>query len=153
MIAAGASAQALQRAAVTHGMATMRDVAIARVRGGETTLQEVERVIGDSVEDKSQEKSGAPVSILLVNADPAWRRMARALLESDDVRVVEAVDAAQAMQRMSGGEQFALTLTDMHMPSSADALPAATTATDLDRPELEWPVAAKQPNTSRQAPH
>ena len=75
MIAAGASAQALQRAAVTHGMATMRDVAIARVRGGETTLQEVERVIGDSVEDKSQEKSGAPVSILLVNADPAWRRM------------------------------------------------------------------------------
>ena len=153
MIAAGASAQALQRAAVTHGMATMRDVAIARVRGGETTLQEVERVIGDNVEDKSQEKSGAPVSILLVNADPAWRRMARALLESDDVRVVEAVDAAQAMQRMSGGEQFALTLTDMQMPSSADALPAATTATDLDRSELEWPVAAKQPNTSRQAPH
>src|SRR5438876_6666185 len=153
MIAAGASAQALQRAAVSHGMATMRDVAIARVRGGETTLQEVERVIGDSVEDKSQEKSGAPVSILLVNADPAWRRMARALLESDDVRVVEAVDAAQAMQRMSGGEQFALTLTDMYMPSSADALLAATTATDLDRSELEWLVAAKQPNTSRQAPH
>src|SRR5205807_1101117 len=103
--------------AVTQGMATMRDVAIARVRCGETTLQEVERVIGDNAKDQTQETSSASVSILVVNADPAWRRMARALLERDGVRVVEAVDTAQAMQRVSNGEQFALMLMDMHMPA------------------------------------
>src|SRR5205085_4852194 len=41
MIASGATANALQRAAISQGMAPMRDVAVARVRRGETTLQEV----------------------------------------------------------------------------------------------------------------
>jgi type II secretory ATPase GspE/PulE/Tfp pilus assembly ATPase PilB-like protein/CheY-like chemotaxis protein len=122
MIAAGASASALQRAAVVQGMAPMRDVAIARVRRGETTLQEVERVIGDQIEDH-QEPTG-PSSILVVNADPAWRRMARALLEGGGFRVTEAVDAMQAMQLMNSGDEFALMVTDLMMPSlPASSLP------------------------------
>ena len=130
MIAAGATAHALQRAAVAQGMAPMRDVAVARVRRGETTLQEVERVIGDNIEDQQQQQpavrsAAGPASILVVNADPAWRRMARALLEGGGFRVTEAVDAVQAMQLMSNGEEFALMVTDMLMPTlvSADIKP------------------------------
>ena len=115
MIAGGATANALQRTAIAQGMASMRDVAVARVRRGETTLQEVERVIGDQIEDQKAE-SGPP-SILVVNADPAWRRMACALLESGGFRVTEAVDATQAMQLMGTGEEFALMVTDLMMPA------------------------------------
>lgn len=114
MIAAGATANTLQRAAVTQGMAPMRDVAVARVRRGETTLQEIERVIGDQIEDQPTENG--PASILVVNSDPAWRRMARALLEGGGFRVTEAVDAVQAMQLMSS-EDFALMVTDLMMPA------------------------------------
>ena len=116
MIAGGATAHSLQRAAIAQGMASMRDVAVARVRRGETTLQEVERVIGDNIEEQVQ-ADGGPPSILVVNADPAWRRMARALLEGGGFRVTEAVDAAQAMQIMGAGEEFALMVTDLMMPS------------------------------------
>jgi CheY-like chemotaxis protein len=122
MIAGGATSHALQRAAVSQGMAPMRDVAIARVRRGETTLQEIERVIGDNIED--QPTQTGPMSILVVNADPAWRRMARALLEGGGFRVTEAVDATQAMQLMGTGEEFALMVTDLMMP----ALPTPTVA-------------------------
>ncbi|HEU4996032.1 MAG TPA: ATPase, T2SS/T4P/T4SS family [Gemmatimonadaceae bacterium] len=123
MIAGGASAHSLQRAAVAQGMASMRDVAVARVRRGETTLQEVERVIGDNIEEQQVRQDGPP-SILVVNADPAWRRMARALLEGGGFRVTEAVDAVQAMQLMATGEEFALMVTDLMMPTlSAPSLP------------------------------
>ena len=117
MIAGGASAHALQRAAVAQGMAAMRDVAIARVRRGETSLQEIERVIGDQIDDPQAKQQSGPPSILVVNADPAWRRMARALLEGGGFRVTEAVDPVQAMQLMSTGEEFALMVTDLMMPA------------------------------------
>lgn len=118
LIAGGATAGILQRAAIAQGMAPLRDVAIARVRRGETTLQEIERVIGDHIED-SKETAIGPASILVVNADPAWRRMTRALLETGGFRVTEAADAAAAMQLMSAGEQFALTVTDLMTPALA----------------------------------
>jgi type IV pilus assembly protein PilB len=116
MIAIGASAQVLQRAAVAHGMTPMRDLAIARVHRGETTLQEVERVIGDHIDDlRQQEQQQRVSSVLLVNENPTWRRMARAFLESNGVKVTEAADEAQASRLLASGEDFALTITDMHM--------------------------------------
>ncbi len=140
MIAGGATAAALQRAAIAQGMAPMRDVALARVRRGETTLQEIERVIGDNIEDAPAEVG--PSSILVVNADPAWRRMARALLEGGGFKVSEAVDATQAMQLMSSGQEFSLMVTDLMMPAAAapglsrpraEAAPATAPATPASR--------------------
>ena len=138
MIAGGASAHSLQRAAVAQGMAPMRDVAVARVRRGETTLQEVERVIGDAIGEATQQES-SPASILVVNADPAWRRMTRALLEGGGFRVTEAVDAIQAMQLMGTGEEFALMVTDLMMPSMAAPTLAPQKAPSL-RPTTAVPV-------------
>ena len=127
MIAAGAPVHTLQRAAIAQGMAPMRDVAVARVRRGETTLQEIERVVGEDIEEQTDpNKEAGPASILIVNADPAWRRMARALLESAGLKVSEAVDAMQAMQLMSKGEEFSLMITDLMSP--ALLMPGATQA-------------------------
>jgi type II secretory ATPase GspE/PulE/Tfp pilus assembly ATPase PilB-like protein len=146
MIAEGATASALQRAAVAQGMTSMRDGAVARVHRGETTLQEIERVIGDNVEDKRERQANGPTAILLVNADPTWRRMARALLERDDVRVVEAVDATEALQRMASGERFTLMLTDMEMPASS-IIPASDKPAERDQP-AEWsPFAPALPSS------
>jgi len=133
MIADGASALALTRAAVAEGMVPMRDIGIARMMAGETTLQEVERVIGDSVLDQP-ERGARGGAVLLVNPDAAWRRATRALLERDDVRVVEAADAGEAMRLMSSGEQFALMLTDL-------VLPVPLPGHAGDTPELEHAAA------------
>jgi type II secretory ATPase GspE/PulE/Tfp pilus assembly ATPase PilB-like protein len=144
MIAAGTTTNALQRAAIAQGMAAMRDVAVARVRRGETTLQEVERVIGDQIED--QLKETGPSSILVVNADPAWRRVARALLESGGLRVTEAVDATQAMQLMNAGDEFALMVTDLMMPTLAQTSIPEKRAPSL-QPTMAVPVMSLVPPT------
>ncbi|HYV98549.1 MAG TPA: GspE/PulE family protein [Gemmatimonadaceae bacterium] len=51
MIAAGASSADLQAAAIAHDLRTLRDSAMARVRAGETTLEEIDRVIGTTSDD------------------------------------------------------------------------------------------------------
>ena len=151
MIAGGATAHALQRAAIAQGMAPLRDVAVARVRRGETTLQEVERVIGDQIEDQKDQESGPP-AILVVNADPAWRRMARALLEGGGFRVVEAVDASQAMQLMGTGEDFALMVTDLMAPALVQpAIPQQQRVPSL-RPTTAIPIPILPPVHQPQEP-
>jgi PleD family two-component response regulator len=115
-IAAGSSTTALQRSAVVGGMATLRDVAIARVRRGETTLQELERVLGEALQDSPG--SIGPPTILLVHDDPSWRRAARALLEGGGFRVVEVPDRATAFQHIAAGEHFELVLTDTGIDST-----------------------------------
>ncbi len=146
MIAAGATTNALQRAAIAQGMAPMREVSIARVRRGETTLQEIERVIGDNIADK-KEDSGPP-SILIVNSDAAWRRMARTLFEGGGFKVTEAVDATQAMQLMGSGQDFALMVTDLMMPAQVPAL-ARQRMEVLSSPQAPTQIPASTPANRR----
>jgi type IV pilus assembly protein PilB len=143
LIAGGATGGILQRAAVTQGMAPLREVAIARVRRGETTLQEIERVIGDHAEDAKADSG--PVSILVVNADAGWRRMTKALLESGGFRVTEAADAAQATQLVAAGEEFALMLTDMMSPTIGAAAPTVPVVQPRPTPRAVVPAAALTP--------
>jgi len=150
MIAGGATAHAMQRAAISQGMAPLRDVAVARVRRGETTLQEVERVIGDQIEDQTLQENGPP-AILVVNADPAWRRMARSLLEGGGFRVAEAVDASQAMQLMGTGEDFALMVTDLMMPALMQPAVQQPRAPSL-RPTTAIPIPMLPPPSRQQEP-
>jgi hypothetical protein len=114
MIAGGATAAQLQRAAITAGMAPLRDVAVARVRRGETTLQEIERVLGDAIDDEPAVTTNP--GILILNPDPAWRRMARALLEGAGFRVTEAMDDASAVQLLGDGLEFSFVVTEASMP-------------------------------------
>jgi type IV pilus assembly protein PilB len=149
LIAGGATGATLTRAAVAQGMAPLRDVASLRVRRGETTLQEIERVVGDHIEDQAEDPASGPAAILVVNADPAWRRMTRALLEGAGFSVTEAVDAGQAMQLMSSGVNFALTVTDFMQPTGLEAMvqprsaaPRAPAAAIAPPPQVPAPPPA-----------
>ena len=121
-IVAGATAQALQRMAVTQGMRPLREVVLDHVRKGETTLEEVERVLGEVADDSP---GGTPVApcILFADDDPVLRHLATAILESGGYRVKQAKDGAEALALLASGEDFALVITDLRMPGmSGDML-------------------------------
>ena len=121
-IAAGASAVQLQRSAITQGMRPLREVALDHVRKGETTLEEVERVLGEVGED-GPVVPPPPPSILLVDDDPMLRYLATAILESGGYRVRQAGDGAQALSVVQGNDDVALVITDLRMPGmDGDAL-------------------------------
>ncbi len=109
----GASTMVLQRLAVAAGMRTLRNSAIERVARGETTLSEIERVIGDAGSPEPSTEM-AP-TIFIAEDDPVQRLMVSASLEKGGFRVAQASDGAEALRRISGGEECALLLTDLHM--------------------------------------
>ena len=114
-ISAGASAIQLQRMAITQGMRALRDVALDHVRKGETSLEEVERVLGEAIDD------GAPVAllpprVLLADDDPMVRHLATSILESGGFRVRQARDGVEALEIIDAGEDVSLVVTDLRMP-------------------------------------
>jgi type IV pilus assembly protein PilB len=113
-IARGASALGLQQAAIAGGMRTLREVALARVEAGLTTLQEVERVLGESAVDATAASPETP-RVLIVEDDPVQTRLARALLEKNGFDVVEADNGLTAWERLGAGG-ISLVLTDLRMP-------------------------------------
>ena len=149
MVAEGASASALQAAAVRAGMRTLRITAMERVALGQTTTTEIERVIGEAphhqpsapaapVEPRASSATAAPrvtattttaavaaatQAILVVDDDPIQRLLVRTTLERSGYRVSEATDGALALARLVGGEECSLLLTDLNMTEmDGDAL-------------------------------
>jgi len=118
-LSAGATAPQLQRMAIAQGMRPLREVALERVRLQETTLEEVERVLGEVAEEGGAAAAPAPAApaILLVDDDPMLRHLATTILESGGYRVVQAPDGAAALQIVDSGEDIALVVTDLRMPA------------------------------------
>lgn len=145
LIHGGASTAELQAYVVSQGMRTMREVALELVALGLTTLQEVERVLGELmevVEDRAVtqtllRKSGFQVRgeeldrmlaelsgraagggsrILLVDDDGVSRSLARALLEKHGFQVTEAADGQAALERIKTSGPFTLMVLDLEMP-------------------------------------
>ena len=114
-ISAGATALQLQRAAISQGMRPLRDVALESVRQGETTLAEVERVLGE-VADDGPVAPAARATILVADDDPMLRHLATSILETGGYRVRQARDGAEALSIIESGEEIALVITDLHMP-------------------------------------
>jgi type IV pilus assembly protein PilB len=114
-IAAGATAQQLQRAAIAQGMRPLREVTLEHVRSGATTLDEVERVLGE-IADDSAAIPPAPPAVLLADDDVMLRHLATTILESGGYRVRQAKDGIEALSIIDGGEDVALLITDLRMP-------------------------------------
>ena len=114
-ISAGTSALQLQRLAITQGMRPLRDVALDHVRKGETSLEEVERVLGE-VADDGPLVAQSPPSVLLADDDQMVRLLATTILESGGYRVRQARDGAEALAIIDAGEDIALVVTDLRMP-------------------------------------
>jgi len=125
-IGGGAVGPALQRAAVAGGMRPLREVAIERAALGETTLSEIERVIGDTpgVEAHAADAGGPMRPLVLVaDDDPMQRELIKATLDKGGFRVTTTVDGAAAHAAIVSGGDFSLVITDLDMPRmKGDAL-------------------------------
>ena len=115
LINRGASPTELFRVVAAGGMRAMRDVALERVRAGATTLHEVERVLGELL-DEQPAAEPARQHILVVDDDAVSRSMARTLLEKNGFRVTEVGDGDVALERLGDGDGFALVVLDLEMP-------------------------------------
>lgn len=106
----------LQRVAVQGGMRTLHEVGLDWVRQGRTTLVEIERVLGQGLDDVPDEGESGPPRILLVDDDEQARLLMRTLLEREGYEVLEAPDGYQAIELLKDDQDFRLIVLDLAMP-------------------------------------
>ncbi len=114
LILQGAGTAQVEQAAVAAGMRSMLDVALEKVSRGETTLAEVERVLGEVREEPAPQTQGAHV--LLVDDDPINRMVVRNLLQKSGYRVSEAADGHAALEALKTTDDVAAMVLDLAMP-------------------------------------
>jgi type II secretory ATPase GspE/PulE/Tfp pilus assembly ATPase PilB-like protein/CheY-like chemotaxis protein len=112
-IARGASLSALQRMALAGGMRTLRMSALDRVARGETTLAEVERVVGDTGDAAAREPK-QPI-VLVVDDDPVERLLVTSVLEQSGFRVSQVDDGSAALERLGENHECSIVVTDLRM--------------------------------------
>ena len=106
----------MSRVAEQGGMRPMHTVGLEWVTKGRTTLVEVERVLGGTLDGGEQEQEIGPPRILLVDDDEDARTLMRALLERDGYEVKEAVDGHKALDLLKKDQNFNLVILDLAMP-------------------------------------
>ncbi len=106
----------LTRVATQGGMRTLHEVGLEWVSQAKTTLVEVERVLGQGVDESSGEVATGPPRILLVDDDEDARLMMRSLLERDGYEVDESEDGHAALDRLKEDQDYQLIILDLAMP-------------------------------------
>ncbi|MBI3792506.1 MAG: Flp pilus assembly complex ATPase component TadA [Gemmatimonadetes bacterium] len=97
LIANGATIGAIEAAAVTHGMRSLRASGVDRVATGETTLQELERVLGDGEERAPEAAADArPASAASAPGEAPAARPSVALTPSTDPAITRGTIALAA---------------------------------------------------------
>jgi CheY-like chemotaxis protein len=114
-IADEASAQEIRQLAEAAGMRPLIEHAFDHVRAGLTTLHEVERVLGDPERRVRQAAPDTRPHVLVVDDDDVVREITAAALGEADLRVTQAGDGAEALERIRE-TPFALVLLDLDMP-------------------------------------
>src|SRR3990172_6158662 len=84
------------------------------VAAGETTLQEVERVLGEVREETTT--IARPSRVLIVDDDPLNRIVVRNLLENNGFRTSEAADGVAALEQLRQPDDVAMIVLDLEMP-------------------------------------
>jgi type II secretory ATPase GspE/PulE/Tfp pilus assembly ATPase PilB-like protein/ActR/RegA family two-component response regulator len=112
MIAAGDTAAAILQRARREGMRILSEVALDAVRSGDTTLQEVERVVGFT----DLTATTAKPRCLIVDDDPVLRQLATALLTREGIDIIEAPDADTALAVIRSAEPPQLVILDIGLP-------------------------------------
>jgi type II secretory ATPase GspE/PulE/Tfp pilus assembly ATPase PilB-like protein/ActR/RegA family two-component response regulator len=107
----------LTRLAVQGGMRSMKAVALDWVSQGKTTLVEVDRVLGQQVEEEKEDtEDRGPARIMLVDDDADARLMMRSLLENEGFEVIEAENGANALEQLKADPHVSLLILDLAMP-------------------------------------
>jgi len=99
------------------GMRPMHTVGLDWVRDGATTLVEVERALGQALEElELAEDEKGPPKILLVDDDEDARVLMRTVLEKEGFEIHEAADGHQALDVLNLDPNFSLAVLDLAMP-------------------------------------
>jgi len=106
----------LQRVAIQGGMRTLHEVGLEWVTQSRTTLVEIERVLGQGLEESPDEVEAGPPRILLVDDDEQARLLIRTLLEKDGYEVYDAEDGYKALDILKDDHDFRLVVLDLAMP-------------------------------------
>ena len=113
-LARNASALDLQRVAEKGGMRSIREVALGHVFVGNTTLDEVERVLGEG--EGPPERADERPRILVVDDDPVTRELAVGVLKATGFTVEQATDGQAALDLLVHDSRFSLVTLDLSMP-------------------------------------
>ena len=106
----------LVRVATEGGMRTLHEVGLEWVGQAKTTLVEVERVLGQGLDDLDATNGVGPPRILLVDDDEEARLLMRTLLERDGYEVEEMEDGHRALDFLKTDHDFKLIILDLAMP-------------------------------------
>jgi type II secretory ATPase GspE/PulE/Tfp pilus assembly ATPase PilB-like protein/CheY-like chemotaxis protein len=106
----------LSRVAAQGGMRSLHEVGLEWITQGRTTLVEVERVLGQGLEEDPLEVEKGPARILLVDDDEDARVMMRSLLEKEGYEVEEAEDGHAALDTLKDDQDYGLVILDLAMP-------------------------------------
>lgn len=106
----------LGRIAAQGGMRSLHEVGLEWVTQGKTTLVEVERVLGQGLDDGANDASLGPPRILLVDDDEDARLLMRTMLEKDGFEVEDAEDGHKALDLLKMDQDFKLIVLDLAMP-------------------------------------
>jgi type II secretory ATPase GspE/PulE/Tfp pilus assembly ATPase PilB-like protein/ActR/RegA family two-component response regulator len=107
----------LNKLAEQSGMRSIHEVSLDWVRQGKTTLVEVERVLGGTVnENETAGEERGPPKVLLVDDDEEARLLMRTLLEKEGFQIEEAQNGNFAMDFLKVDPNFSLVILDLRMP-------------------------------------
>ncbi len=115
LIASGSSAKELTRVAIESGMLPMASMALERVKEGVTTLEEVERVLGQVFQPEPAEAPKGP-HVLVIDHTAKARNLSRSVLEENGYRVTEAASRASALKAIEREKDLALIVAEVAMP-------------------------------------
>jgi len=96
------------------GMRSIREVALGHVVVGNTTLDEVERVLGEG--EGPPERADERPRILVVDDDPVTRELAVGVLKATGFTVEQATDGQAALDLLVHDSRFSLVTLDLSMP-------------------------------------
>lgn len=106
----------LSRIAQQGGLRSMHEVSLEWVKQAKTTLDEVDRSLGQQLEDEEEEKKRAPTRILVVDDEADLRLTMRGLLEQAGYEVHEAEGGHEALDVLKLDPYFSLVILDLAMP-------------------------------------
>ena len=106
----------LHTLALQAGMRPIQRVALDWVEQGKTPLDEVERVLGQIIDEEEAKQSAGPAKILLVDDDEDVRHMLHELLLREGYGVTVVDDGQQALDVLKDDPDFSLMILDLGMP-------------------------------------
>lgn len=106
----------LSKLAQQGGMRSMHESGLDWVSEGKTTLVELERVLGQTLEELEAAEKDGPPRILIVDDDEDALVLMRTLLEREGFQIQQATDGREALDILKGDPDFSLVILDLMMP-------------------------------------